>query len=88
MTQSTDDTATRLTLLTRTDCHLCGPARDVVADVCRRLDIVWQEVNVDSDAELRAEYGDQVPAVLVDGDQVGAYRIDADELARVLARGR
>src|SRR5690606_17611746 len=49
----------RVTLLTRTACHLCEPVRTLVAQVCSDGGYSWREVNVDTDADLRSEYGDQ-----------------------------
>ena len=48
-------------------------------------DAVLTEVNVDDDRELRAEYGDMVPVVLIDGVQHGYYRFDEDRLRRALS---
>jgi hypothetical protein len=74
----------RVTLLTRTACHLCEPVRAVVTEVCSDGGHTWREVNVDSDPDLRSEYGDQVPVVLVDGAFLAAYQLDADTLSAAL----
>lgn len=74
----------RVTLLTRTACHLCAPARLVVADVCEVAGEQWVEVNVDSDPELCSEYGDQVPVVLVDGDLVATLSVEPGSIQRAL----
>ena len=46
---------------------------------------VVTELDVDDDRELRAEYGDMVPVVLVDGVQHGYFRIDGARLERASA---
>lgn len=79
-------TDARVTLLTRTDCHLCESARAVVEEVCGELGEGWHEVNVDTDADLRSEYGDQVPVVLIDGDFFASLRLEAAELRAGLNR--
>jgi glutaredoxin len=71
-------------LLTRAACHLCDEARDVVASVCAEAGVAFREVDVDADAALRAEHGDFVPVVLVDGVRRGFWQIDADRLRRAL----
>lgn len=76
--------APRVTLLTRIACHLCAPVRDVVGEVCRETGTQWAERDVDDDAEMRAEYGDQVPVVLVDGVVVASLRLEPDTLRRAL----
>ncbi len=77
-----------VTLLSRVGCHLCDEAREVVASVVASVaagsGVELVEVDVDSDPELRAEYGDLVPVVLVDGVQHGYYRIDPERLRLAL----
>jgi hypothetical protein len=75
-----------VTLLTRTACHLCEPVRAVVTQVCSGGGYSWREVNVDTDPDLRSEYGDQVPVVLVDGEFLSAYELDVDALTAALRR--
>lgn len=74
-----------VTLLGRAGCHLCDEARAVVLEVAGRTGARVTEVDVDDDPELRAEYGDMVPVVLVDGVQHGYYTVDPDRLARALS---
>lgn len=79
------EAAARVTLLTRAQCHLCGPVRRTIAEVCAETGDDWAEVDIDTDAELRAEYSDQIPVVLVDGVQVATHRLAAADLRAVLA---
>lgn len=74
----------RLTLLTRAGCHRCGPAREALAAVRAATGVEWAETDIDQDAELREEYGDQVPVVLVDGQFAAAYVIDSEMLIAAL----
>jgi hypothetical protein len=53
--------------------------------VADRTGATVTEIDVDDDRELRAEYGDMVPVVLVDGVQHGYYTIDPDRLERALS---
>ena len=76
--------APRVTLITRPACHLCDDARDVVARVCADAGIEFAEVDVDSDPGARAEHGDFVPVVLVDGVRRGFWAIDAETLRAAL----
>lgn len=76
----------RLRLLTRVDCHLCADARAVLGRVAAELGVRWDEVDVDGDPELRAEYGDRVPVILLDGAEHGYWRVEEDRLRRALAR--
>jgi glutaredoxin len=76
--------APRVTLITRTACHLCDEARELVAQVCAEEDVEFAEVDVDSDPIARAEHGDFVPVVLVDGIRRGFWAIDAETLRAAL----
>lgn len=76
----------QVTLLTRPGCHLCDDARVVVRVATSELDGTFLELNVDDDRELRAQYGDLVPVVLVDGIEHGYFTIDAQRLRAALRR--
>ncbi|WP_103383555.1 glutaredoxin family protein [Pseudonocardia dioxanivorans] len=79
-------TDARVTVLTRVDCSACERAEAEVARVCGDLGVSWSAVDVDSDPELRAEYGDRIPVVLVDGAEHGTWKVDEQELRAALAR--
>jgi glutaredoxin len=74
----------RLTLLTRPGCHLCEDARIAVRSATAGTDTQVQEIDVDGDPELRGEYGDMVPVVLIDGVQHAYFTVDAAKLERAL----
>lgn len=77
-------TAPEVTLLTRSSCQLCGPARQAVRRACEQAGAVWTEVDIGRDPELSAEYGDRIPVVLLDGEEFASLMIDGDELAAAL----
>ena len=76
----------RVTLLSRVGCHLCDDARAEVSRILGELGTPWDELDVDRDPHLRAEYGDRVPVVLLDGREHGYWRVEEDRLRRALAR--
>lgn len=75
-----------VTVLTRAGCHLCDDAERAVERICGELGVPWRVVDVDSDGELRAEYGDQVPVILVDGVEHGFWRVEEERLRAALSR--
>jgi glutaredoxin len=77
--------AARVVLITRSSCHLCDDARQVVASLCGDVGVAFEEVDVDANSALRDEHGDFVPVVLVDGVRRGFWTIDADQLRSALA---
>jgi hypothetical protein len=74
-------------LVTRIDCHLCEEMAAVLERGLGRRGEAWTEVDVDSDAELRARYGDTVPVLLRDGRPVAKVRLDPALLRRLIAGG-
>lgn len=74
-----------VTLLTRAGCHLCDEARRTVARVAAEAGAAWDERDVDADPGLRAEYGELVPVVLVDGREHGYWRVEESRLRRALS---
>ncbi|MGH3587517.1 MAG: glutaredoxin family protein [Pseudonocardia sp.] len=75
----------RVTLYTRVDCGLCATAQEDVARICADLGVGWAAVDVDGDPELRAEYGDRVPVIEVDGREHGFWRVEEARLRAALA---
>lgn len=76
--------APRVTVYTRTGCPPCAAAETDVARICGELGSSWTTVDVDSDVELRAEYGDRVPVIMVDGREHGFWRVEEPRLRRAL----
>ena len=77
----------RLQLLTRSGCHLCEVAAETLGRLAAEAGLVPQLVDVDADDELRAEYGDRVPVVLLDGREHSYFTVDVDRLRRDLGTG-
>lgn len=73
-----------MVVYTRTGCHLCADAEEVVARVCAATGTGWRTVDVDTAPDLQASYGEYVPVVVVDGVQQGFWRIDEARLTRLL----
>lgn len=83
---SPDGPAVEVTVYSREDCHLCEEA---IADVERAAEdvgatVAIEEIDVDEDEQLAAEYGERVPYVLLDGEPAYKYRVDSFDLRRRL----
>ena len=75
---------TRVTVMTRQGCHSCEVAEADVERICAALGVGWDTADVDSDPELRAEYGDRVPVILVDGAEHGYWKVEEARLRAAL----
>ena len=75
-----------ITVYSRENCHLCGVALNRIESVSEETEIAVdiEEVQIDDDPELEAEYGERVPVVFVDGDLEFTYTVDTDEFAAML----
>ena len=88
---STDDATIdpiRVTLYTRPDCHLCEEMHAVVARVARSIPVTVEHVDVDTDPQLAATYGAEVPVLCVNGRKAFKYRVDERTLRARLSRER
>ncbi len=74
----------RVTLYGRAGCHLCDEAKTVIERVCAELGEEYAEVDIDTDVDLRARYGDEVPVTFVDGKQHDFWRVDEHRLRTAL----
>ena len=79
--------APRVTLYTRTGCHLCEEARVVVELECAELDEEYAEVDIETDPDLVARFTDEVPVTFVDGRQHDFWRVDPARLRAALITG-
>lgn len=73
-----------VTLMTRQGCHLCEVARGELERILPDYGLTARLVDVDTDAELRAEYGDRVPVVLLNGKEHGYFTVDERRLRPAL----
>lgn len=75
----------RVILYTRENCSLCTTAESAVARICAELDVGWSAVDVDTDPDLRGEYGDRVPVIMIDGREHGFWRVEEPRFRKALA---
>jgi hypothetical protein len=76
---------TRLTLISRSGCHLCEVAEQALDRIATDTGEQWTRIDVDDSIELERDYGDRVPVLLLDGAEHGYWRIEEERLLRDLA---
>ena len=76
----------RVTLITRTGCHLCEMAEARLAELAAELGFGLQLLDVDADRQRANEYSERVPVILIDGAEHGYWRLEEDRFRRALAR--
>ena len=77
--------ARQVVLYTRKGCHLCQIVKETLTKLHRRGGFQWQEVDVDSDDQLRRQFTDEVPVVFINGRKAFKCRMDEQEFLRKLA---
>jgi len=74
----------RVTLYSRTGCHLCDDARDVIERVCAEMGTSYEEIDIDTDPKLRERFTDEVPVTFVDGRPHDFWRVSEERLRSAL----
>jgi len=75
----------QVVLYSRKGCHLCEIVKETLTKLHRRGGFTWQDIDVDSDEQLRRQFTDEVPVVFIDGRKAFKYRMDESDFLRKLA---
>jgi glutaredoxin len=81
----------QVVLLTRAGCSLCERTAGRLFELAGELDFDFSTTDVDvaaaaGDSALRAEFGDRLPVVLLDGKEHSYWELDEARLRADLAR--
>ncbi len=68
----------------RKGCHLCEVVKESLTKLSRRAKFSWEQVDVDSDQNLRRQFTDEVPVVFINGKKAFKYRMDEKEFLKKL----
>lgn len=67
-------------IMVRSGCGSCVRVAGEVQGVVDKHDALMRTVDVDTDPELAAEFGDRVPVVVIDGEEFACWEVDLEEL--------
>ena len=78
-------------LLTRAGCTICDRVHTQLTQLAEELDFDLTKTDVDAkaqagDTKLRAEFGDRLPVVLLDGREHSYWELDEPRLRKDLAK--
>ena len=76
----------RVTLYTKRDCPLCDKAKAVLAEFEKAYPLRIEEVDIERDAALFKEYGEQIPVVFLEGRKAFKFRVEPEKLREKLER--
>ena len=74
----------RVTLYTRAGCCLCDTAKEQIQRARRSAEFEFQEIDIDSDPELRERYNHEVPVVAINGKKAFKYHVEERAFLRRL----
>ena len=73
-----------VTIYSRPGCHLCDEMKALVTRVARTIPLTLEEIDISTDAALEAQYGLEIPVLMVGGVKAAKYRIEEGALVRIL----
>ena len=75
-----------LTIYSRPGCHLCDEMKTLIVQVVEEshATVRLDEINIETEPQLEARYGAEIPVLLVDGRKAAKYRVTRTELIRIL----
>jgi glutaredoxin len=77
-----------VTIYTKPGCHLCEEAKATILGAGCAGEFVLEEVNIETDIELKERYRYDIPVILINGIKVFKHVVDAREFKRKLRRIR
>ncbi len=80
--------AARLTLFSRSYCHLCDEMLSALEPLRAEFGFAVDVVDVDSDAALEQRFGALVPVLMHAGAELCHYHLDAPKVRAYLAKIR
>ncbi|GAB1724127.1 MAG: hypothetical protein NTNFB01_30230 [Nitrospira sp.] len=78
----------RLTIISRRECHLCHVVARVAAQVQEDLAFHLTIVDIDTDEQLRQQYGERIPVVLLDDRELLSGKVTAGDLRKAIKKAR
>jgi glutaredoxin len=79
---------TLITIYSRTGCHLCEDALQILQSMQSELDFDLQEILIDGSEELEKLYGEKIPVTHIDGKHHDFWRVDPERFRSSLETHR
>ena len=79
---------TKLTLMSRTYCHLCHEMEQALLPLMREYGVELNILDIDADPELEAQYNEWVPVLLHEGAELCHHFLDLAKVRDYLSEIR
>ncbi len=74
----------KVTVISRTGCHLCEIAIDKINSVKDELKFEFEIKLINDLPELEQEYGEQVPVIMIDNEIHDYWRVDIERFIKAI----
>ncbi len=74
----------KVTVISRTGCHLCEIAIDKINSVKDELKFEFEIKLINNLPELEQEYGEQVPVIMIDNKIHDYWRVDIERFIKAI----
>jgi len=78
----------RITIMSRPECHLCHVVARVAAWVQEEFAFQLTIIDIDRDEQLRQQYGDRIPVVLLDDREILSGKVTGGQLRKAIKKAR
>jgi len=75
-------------MYSKSGCHLCEIAEERILNVRKRVDFLFEKIDIEKDETLMQRYGKRIPVVCVDGEEIFVYRVSEKILEKRLREMR
>ena len=79
---------TKVVIYSKPECHLCDEAKAAIQAAGCEGEYTLEEVNIESDLELRRRYRYDIPVITFDGVEAFRHRVSAEEFRDALQKLR
>ena len=73
-----------VTIYSRTGCHLCEVAINLIESVKSKIAFNLEVKLIDDNPELEKAYGEQVPVILIDQQPHDYWRVDVERFTKAI----
>ena len=79
---------TLVTIYSRTGCHLCEDALQILQSMQEELNFNIEEILIDGNEELEKVFGEKIPVTHIDGVHHDFWRVDPERIRSSLEKHR
>jgi glutaredoxin len=73
-----------VTVYSKPGCHLCEEAIQTLERIQKNAVFLLEEINIQDNPALFAEYGEQIPVIMLNGTFLSEYVVDEPRLRELL----